>query len=112
MPDSFSPSFELTHAVEVIVPLFGALVSGEPVLVIPAVQPDVSDRRRGAVTGPDGPPDHWLINVAEADAQAVEHLVDFRLVPGLMPDFQHQRVFQKLHRQPANIFPVLLAVLE
>ena len=55
---------------------------------------------------------HRLVNVAEPDVQLTQHFQDFRLVPGTVAYFEHQRVFHELHEQSAQVVAIFRRILK
>ena len=84
----------------------------KPVLVVPAVQSDVANRRscmRGRLHRPvkDG-----LVDIAEAESQRGEGVQDVSRDPTGMSNLNYKRVFLEARLQLPQVLPVLLFALE
>src|ERR1700733_12118430 len=94
MADAIRPGRELLILIKVVVTFFGRYerIIGEPRVIAASVKADVADSRRGALSGFHRAANHRLINVAEAHAPGVKHREKFFVIPGAVPDFDHERV--------------------
>jgi hypothetical protein len=82
--DPLGPRIEFLLRIKVVVAFFGRThgIIAEPSIVAAAVQTNVSYRRRGLLTRPDGPADNGLVDIAKSDAALVQEFVEFLVRPG------------------------------
>src|SRR5215475_7403524 len=109
--DARDPRLELVGRIQIVIPLSHTRGSGEPGLVIPAVQSDVSNRRSGTGRGSYRSMEDGLIDVAQPNSEFRERIQDLVGDPARMADFDDQRELFKPRSQLPEVFAILRFVL-
>src|ERR1700733_5057933 len=107
----FFPILQFRGLVEVVVTVIAA-VAVEPLLVVAAVQADVSDTGGDMLGRGEGMPDLRLIDVSEASVLEHEFTNGIGIIPTLVPHFDNPRILDELPQQLLQIFTVEARVLE
>jgi hypothetical protein len=103
--DAGDPRGELFGGIEIVVALVGGDggVVGEPGVVAAAMKTDVADGRSSMGRRSERAADDGLVNVAEAGAVFAEEGERFGRVPGVVADFDDERIIAKAEENGREI---------
>src|ERR1700722_11396408 len=85
------PTFQFLARVEIVVASI-SLFGREPVFVVASMQAHIADMRGHEIRGANRLAEKRLVDICEADALLCKPGKDFRIIPGCVAYFEHQRI--------------------